>query len=152
MVLWYAEENIQKELSIMRLLFAEDEKSLSKAVTAILTKNNYSVDAVYDGHEALDYLAREGIIEGMGDSTFQGSRAMSRYEMASIVAKAMQKGGGSFGDKAVLDKLAAEYAGELDTLKKRVAAHDKDIQELKEKADRSSFMAWPGYRWAMTTA
>lgn len=87
-------------------------------------------------YEALDYLAREGIIEGMGDSTFQGGRAMSRYEMASIVAKAMQKGGGSFGNKAVLDKLSAEYAGELDTLKKRVDAHDKDIQELKEKADR----------------
>ena len=87
-------------------------------------------------YEALDYLAREGIIEGMGDSTFQGGRAMSRYEMASIVAKAMQKGSNNFGDKAVLDKLSAEYAGELDTLKKRVDAHDKDIQELKEKADR----------------
>lgn len=43
----------------MRLLFAEDEKSLSKAVTAILTKNNYSVDAVYDGQTALDYLETE---------------------------------------------------------------------------------------------
>ena len=43
----------------MRLLFAEDEKSLSKAVTAILIKNNYSVDAVYDGQEALDYLETE---------------------------------------------------------------------------------------------
>ncbi|MBQ1614439.1 MAG: S-layer homology domain-containing protein, partial [Selenomonas sp.] len=64
-------------------------------------------------YEALDYLAREGIIEGMGDSTFQGGRAMSRYEMASIVAKAMQKGSNNFGDKAVLDKLSAEYAGEL---------------------------------------
>ncbi len=40
----------------MKLLFAEDEKSLSKAVTAILTKNNYVVDAVYDGQDALDYL------------------------------------------------------------------------------------------------
>ena len=40
----------------MRLLFAEDERSLSKAVTAILEKNNYSVDVVYDGQEALDYL------------------------------------------------------------------------------------------------
>lgn len=43
----------------MRLLFAEDEKSLSRAVTAILKKNNYSVDTVYDGAEALDYLATE---------------------------------------------------------------------------------------------
>ena len=40
----------------MRLLLAEDEKSLSKAVKAILEKNNYSVDAVYDGIEALEYL------------------------------------------------------------------------------------------------
>ena len=41
----------------MRLLIAEDEKSLSKALTVILEKNNYSVDAAYDGVEALDYLA-----------------------------------------------------------------------------------------------
>lgn len=40
----------------MRLLLAEDEKSLSRAIVAILEKNNYSVDAVYDGAEALDYL------------------------------------------------------------------------------------------------
>ena len=43
----------------MRLLFAEDEKSLSKAVTAILKNNNYSVDTVFDGQEALDYLETE---------------------------------------------------------------------------------------------
>ena len=41
----------------MRLLVAEDERSLSKALTVILEKNKYSVDAAYDGEEALDYLA-----------------------------------------------------------------------------------------------
>lgn len=40
----------------MRLLFAKDEKSLSRAITAILKKNYYEVDAVYDGEEALAYL------------------------------------------------------------------------------------------------
>lgn len=40
----------------MRLLLAEDEKALSKALTAILERNNYSVDAVYDGQSALEYL------------------------------------------------------------------------------------------------
>ncbi len=40
----------------MRLLLAEDEKSLSKAIVAILEKSNYSVDAVYDGEEALAYF------------------------------------------------------------------------------------------------
>ena len=41
----------------MRLLYAEDEKSLARAVSTILLKNNYSVDVVYDGQAALDYLA-----------------------------------------------------------------------------------------------
>ena len=40
----------------MRLLLAEDEKALSRALVTILEHNNYSVDAVYDGQEALDYL------------------------------------------------------------------------------------------------
>jgi len=40
----------------MRLLLAEDEPSLRRAVTVMLEKNNYSVDAVADGQEALDYL------------------------------------------------------------------------------------------------
>jgi len=40
----------------MRLLLAEDEKSLSRALVKILEHSNYSVDAVYDGEEALDYL------------------------------------------------------------------------------------------------
>lgn len=40
----------------MRILFAEDEKALSKALTTILERNNYSVDAVYDGQEALEYM------------------------------------------------------------------------------------------------
>ncbi|WP_288779866.1 S-layer homology domain-containing protein [uncultured Mitsuokella sp.] len=85
-------------------------------------------------YQALDYLAKEGIIDGMGDNTFQGGRTMTRYEMASIVAKAMQKGGGTFGDQAVLDKLAAEYSGEIDTLKKQVNQNTKDINDLKKSA------------------
>ena len=40
----------------MRILLAEDERSLSKAIVALLEKNNYSVDAVYDGDEALSYI------------------------------------------------------------------------------------------------
>lgn len=40
----------------MRILLAEDEISMSRALCAILTKNNYSVDAVFDGEEALSYI------------------------------------------------------------------------------------------------
>lgn len=43
----------------MRLLLVEDERELSNALVAILTRNNYSVDAVYDGEDALYYLETE---------------------------------------------------------------------------------------------
>ena len=40
----------------MRLLYAEDEKSLARAVSTILTRNNYAVDTVLDGESALEWL------------------------------------------------------------------------------------------------
>ena len=40
----------------MRLLLAEDERSLSRALVTILEKNNYTVDAVYNGEDALTFL------------------------------------------------------------------------------------------------
>ena len=40
----------------MRILLAEDERSLSKAIVKIFEKNNYSVDAVYNGEDALGYI------------------------------------------------------------------------------------------------
>lgn len=40
---------------VMRLLLAEDEKELSNALVAVLKHSNYSVDAVYDGADALNY-------------------------------------------------------------------------------------------------
>ncbi|MBQ8281446.1 MAG: response regulator transcription factor, partial [Lachnospiraceae bacterium] len=49
----------------MRLLLAEDEKELSRALVAVLNKNNYTVDAVYNGEDALDYALNtdyDGII------------------------------------------------------------------------------------------
>ena len=51
--LWY----IGYEVKPVRLLYAEDEKSLARAVSTVLIRNNYSVDVVHDGESALDYLA-----------------------------------------------------------------------------------------------
>lgn len=48
----------------MRLLLAEDERELSKALVTILKHNNYSVDAVYNGADALDY-AETGVYDGI---------------------------------------------------------------------------------------
>lgn len=48
----------------MRLLIVEDEKSLVRALTAILEKKGYSVDAVFDGESALEYL-KNGSYDGV---------------------------------------------------------------------------------------
>ena len=43
----------------MRLLIAEDERELAKALKTIFEKHNYSVDTVFDGQAALDYALTE---------------------------------------------------------------------------------------------
>lgn len=47
----------------MRLLLAEDENELSRALAAILKRNHYSVDIVDNGQDALDYL-ETGVYDG----------------------------------------------------------------------------------------
>ena len=49
----------------MRLLLAEDEEDLSRALVAVLKHNNYSVDAVYDGAEALSYIENSDNYDGV---------------------------------------------------------------------------------------
>ena len=104
--------------------------------TAFAADGADSFSDVPQGHwayDALDYLAKDGVIDGMGDGTFQGNRTMTRYEMASIVAKAMQKGNLGVGDQAVLEKLEKEYGSELATLSKQVNANTKAIKDLNAK-------------------
>ena len=46
----------------MRLLLAEDEVELANAISAVLKRSNYTVDAVHNGEDALDYL-RTGVYD-----------------------------------------------------------------------------------------
>ena len=49
---------------IMRLLLCEDEHEMSAAVEAVLLRSNYSVDCVFDGQDALDYI-ETGLYDGV---------------------------------------------------------------------------------------
>lgn len=109
---------------------------MSSTAFAAMADSFTDVPKDHWSYQALDYLAKEGIIDGMGDNTFQGGRTMTRYEMASIVAKAMQKNDLNYGDKTVLEKLEGEYAGEISTLKKQVDQNTKDIKGLKDEVGR----------------
>lgn len=65
MTLIYDIMSESKKEVIMRLLLAEDEEDLSRALVAVLKHNNYSVDAVYDGAEALDYIDSSDNYDGV---------------------------------------------------------------------------------------
>ena len=103
---------------------------LAMAMALGVTASAYAANPfsdVPDGHWAYDSinkLAAAGVIEGYGDATFGGDKLMTRYEMAQIVAKAMAKG-------ANVDKLAAEFADELDNLGVRVANLEKKADNVK---------------------
>ncbi len=103
---------------------------LAMAMALGITTSAYAANPFSDvpaGHWAYDSIAKladAGIIEGYGDTTFGGDRLMTRYEMAQIVAKAMARG-------ANVDRLAAEFADELDTLGVRVANLEKRTDNVK---------------------
>ncbi len=65
----------------MRLLYAEDEKSLARAVSTILIRNNYSVDVVCDGESALDYLATGNYDGAILEATLPRTKEMTLDEV-----------------------------------------------------------------------
>ena len=103
---------------------------LAMAMALGVTASAYAANPFSDvpaGHwayDAVNKLAAEGVVDGYPDGTYGGDKLMTRYEMAQIVAKAMAKG-------ANVDKLAAEFADELDSLGVRVANLEKKTDNVK---------------------
>ena len=103
---------------------------LAMAMALGVTASAYAANPFSDvpaGHwayDAVNKLAAEGVVDGYPDGTYGGDKLMTLYEMAQIVAKAMAKG-------ANVDKLAAEFADELDSLGVRVANLEKKADNVK---------------------
>ena len=95
-------------------------------------------------YDAVEQLRQDGVIEGYGDGTYRGERTITRYEMAQMIARAMdqfdQQVKGLSGqkpvvqnvgaDKAMLDRLAAEFADELNSLGVRVSNLEKYADKI----------------------
>lgn len=118
------------------------KKTLVSAITAALVvgaasttfaaANPFSdVPADSWAYDAVTTLAADGVIDGYPDGTYKGQNTMTRYEMAQIVARAMAKTDLEKADKALVDKLAAEFAEELDNLGVRVADLEKKSDNVK---------------------
>ena len=106
------------------------------ASTSFAATNPFSdVPADSWAYDAVTTLANDGVIDGYPDGTYQGQNTMTRYEMAQIVARAMARTDLEKADKAIVDKLAAEFAEELDNLGVRVSDLEKKSDNIKWKGE-----------------
>ena len=102
------------------------------ASTTFAAANPFSdVPADHWAYDAVSQLAADGVIEGYGDTTFRGNQNITRYEMAQMIAKAMAKTDASAADKALIDKLAAEFSDELNNLGVRVSNLERNADMVK---------------------
>ncbi|MDF2566185.1 MAG: S-layer y domain protein [Massilibacillus sp.] len=87
--------------------------ALTLAVTVPVFANPFAdVQKDHWAYDAVNVLAQDGIIDGYGDGTFKGDKTITRYEMAQIVAKAMNKDLNG-EQKLAVEKLAKEFSSEL---------------------------------------
>ena len=111
------------------------------ASTTFAASNPFAdVPAGHWAYDAINQLIDDNILEGYGDNTFRGERNITRYEAAQMIAKAMAKKPAAGEDKALIDKLAAEFADELNNLGVRVS-------ELERNADKVKWTGEARYRY-----
>ena len=119
-----------------------NKKFLTAALAAALSCTTVSAFAAANpfadvprdhwAYDAVAELADEGVIEGYGDGTFRGQNEITRYEMAQMVAKAMAKEDQvNAQQKAMIDRLAAEFAEELGNLGVRVENLEQKVDNVK---------------------
>ncbi|OQA77712.1 MAG: Outer membrane protein alpha precursor [bacterium ADurb.Bin243] len=85
-------------------------------------------------YEAVNNLAAKGLLEGYADGKFKGAKAMTRYEMALMVARLIDKkfGGADFD---TLQKLTVEFADELALLGVKVQALEEEVKVVRNDVD-----------------
>ena len=106
--------------------------TIGAASTTFAAANPFSdVPRDHWAYDAVTQLAADGVVEGYGDGTYRGDRNITRYEMAQMTAKAMAKGDMPASDRALVDRLAAEFADELNNLGVRVSNLEKHADMVK---------------------
>ncbi|MCM1127066.1 MAG: response regulator [Lachnospiraceae bacterium] len=115
----------------MRLLLAEDEVALSRVLGTILEKNDYSVEAVYDGISALEHLETEIYDGAILDIMMPGTDGIT------VLKKIRKKG----NRMPVIRTMAIDFWATLEhelKYKKKIPCEELIRKELKRCADEIS--------------
>lgn len=123
-----------KKSLVLSLALATSVAAMS---TAFAAANPFAdVPSKHWAYDAVSQLAKDGVVDGYSDKTFQGDKTMTRYEMAQVVGKAVARADkASAADKKLIDKLSTEFAAELNNLGVRVANLEKNASNLKFTGD-----------------
>ena len=107
------------------------------ATTAFAAPNPFSDVTPNDwAYQAVSQLAAEGVVEGYPDGTFKGQQNITRFEMAQMVARAMVKQDQLNAEQqAQLNRLADEFANELNSLGVRVSNLENRVGNVKLTGD-----------------
>ena len=93
------------------------------------------VPAGHWAYDAVAQLAASGVVSGYPDGAFKGAQPATRYEVASVVARALAKVDAekaSKQDLEMLKKLVMEFKDELDALGVKVDTIDKRVAVLED--------------------
>jgi len=115
-------------------------------ITPAFTQPFADVPTNHWAYDAIAELAAKGLIEGYPDGTFKGDRAMTRYEMAMVVARllarvesiqipAPQRPEVTKRDLDTIQRLVNEFRAELAALGVRVTAVEEELNAIKAKLD-----------------
>lgn len=118
-------------MSMKKMLAVAAAAALTAAVPALAANPFSDVPVDHWAYGAVDQLAAKGVLDGYPHGGFMGNRAMSRYEIAKMVARVMDKG--VDGDGAdTLKALTAEFAPELEALGVKVDGFDSRLSALEK--------------------
>ena len=106
--------------------------SLSVAGTALAANPFSDLPQGHWAYDAVAQLEKDGLVTGYGDGTYRGDRALSRYEMATIVAQLDDATG---ENTELINKLRSEFATELYNLGVRVDRLEKKASTIKFSGD-----------------
>ncbi len=113
--------------------------------------------------DAIAELAAKGLVEGYPDGTFKGDRAMTRYEMAMVVARLLARIEAikippppppvkipapevTRADIQTLQRLINEFRAELAALGVRVTAVEEELAALKARVDNTMVTGYAFFR------
>jgi hypothetical protein len=131
---------------VMALIFLFS--STGPALLAAPNNSFADVPANSWAYGAVSKLAEAGLIIGYDDQSFRGNKMLTRYEMAQIVANAITKEDNANDEnKALIEKLAAEFSTELHELGIRVSNVENKVDKLAATSSGLKFSGWDRLRY-----